>query len=217
MRRVLLCLIGLFLLSASGLRAQGTATSPTRSGVDTGDFRVGDRIQLSVDGEDKLSGTFTVLPGPALDLPEIGTVSLDGVQRSNLETYLTTVIGRYIRSPRVHASSTIRIGVVGQVARPGFYDLPASSSLTDVLMAAGGPTQTADMGKLKLTRADSTAVPSDLLQTALAQNLSLAQLRVRSGDQLVMPAQDQGQAWGRILSIVLAVPALVLAIRAFHK
>lgn len=217
MRRVVLCLTTVLLLSASGLRAQGNATSIARSGADTGDFRVGDRIQLSVDGEDKLSGTFTVVPGPALDLPEIGTVPLDGVQRSNLETYLTTVIGRYIRNARVHASSTIRIGVVGQVARPGFYDLPASSSLTDVLMAAGGPTQTADMGKLKLTRADSTAVPSDLLQTALAQNLSLAQLRVRSGDQLVMPAQDQGQAWGRILSIVLAVPALVLAIRAFHK
>ena len=213
MHRIVLYLTGLLLLSGPALAAQ-TSVVP-RSTADTGDFRAGDRIVLSVDGEEKLSGTFTVLPGPELDLPEIGTVSLVGVRRSGLDAYLTTAIGRYIRDAHVRATSTIRIGVIGQVARPGFYDLPASSSLTDVLMAAGGPTQAADVSKLQLTRADRKAVPSDSVQAALAANLTLAQLRVRSGDQLVMPQQQQGQAWGRIVSIIVAVPALIFAIRAF--
>lgn len=214
MRRIVLALAGLLLLSAPGLAAQ-TATTPQRAG-DTGDFRAGDRIMLSVDGEDKLTGTFTVLPGPALDLPEIGSVSLAGVRRTGLEAYLTTAIGRYIKSARVRATSTIRIGVIGQVVRPGFYDLPATSSLTDVLMTAGGPTQLADIGKLKFTRADTTAVPVDSVKTALAQNLTLAQLGARSGDQLVMPQVDNGQKWARIIGIVVALPALFLAFRAFR-
>ncbi len=215
MRRIVLYLTGLVVLAGPALGAQTGSTSASQSAVDTGDFRAGDRILLTVDGEDKLSGTFTVLPGPALDLPEIGTVSLVGVRRSELDAYLTTAIGRYVRNAHVRASSTVRIGVIGQVARPGFYDLAASSSLTDVLMAAGGPTQAADVGKLKLTRADTSAVPRDSVQAALAQNISLAQLRVRSGDQLVMPQQQQGQAWGRIISVIVAVPTLIFAIRAF--
>ncbi len=215
MRRIVLFLAGLLLLSAPRLTAQNAAAAP--GAVDTGDFRAGDRIVLTVDGQDKLSGTFTVLPGPSLDLPDIGTVSLAGVRRADLETYLTTAIGRYVRNPHVRATSTIRIGVIGQVVRPGFYDLPATSSLTDVLMAAGGPTQTADFAKAKLMRVDSTIVRPDSLQTAIARNLSLAQLRVRSGDQLVIAQQQPGQGWTRALSVLAGVTALLLAYRAFHK
>ncbi|MGH7668096.1 MAG: polysaccharide biosynthesis/export family protein [Gemmatimonadaceae bacterium] len=213
MRRIALYLTALLLLAAPVLAAQQSAASGKLA--DTGDFRAGDRIMLTVDGEDKLTGTFTVLPGPALDLPEIGTVSLAGVRRTDLEAYLTTAIGRYIKDAHVRATSTVRIGVIGQVARPGFYDLPASSSITDVLMAAGGPAQSADVGKLKLTRVDTTAVPPDSLRAALAQNLTLAQLGVRSGDQLFMPAVNNSSRWAQILGLIVAVPALVFAIRAF--
>ncbi len=47
-------------------------------------------------------------------------------------------------------------------------------------------------------------------------NLSLAQMRVRSGDQLVMPNTTWREAWARIIGVVFALPALVLAIRAFR-
>src|SRR6266566_4950303 len=47
-----------------------------------GDFRVGDRILLSVQGEKELSDTFTVGLGGQLTLPLIGNVPLEGVLRS---------------------------------------------------------------------------------------------------------------------------------------
>ena len=213
MRRFTLYLAALLMIAPAALRAQG---APPSAAADTGDFRSGDRIVLTVAGEDKLTGTFTVMPGLGLDLPGIGTVSLVGVRRSGLEAYLQQAIGRFIRDPMVRATSTIRIGVVGQVQKPGFYDLASSSSLTDVLMAAGGPTQGAAIAKMKLTRADSTTVPDNTLQSALARDLTLAQLGVRSGDQLVMPQTDTGSKWGRIIAVVVALPALVLAFRAFR-
>jgi protein involved in polysaccharide export with SLBB domain len=212
MRRMMLYLTGMVLLTTPALLAQ--ATPP--AAADTGDFRVGDRIELTVQGEDKLSGTFTVMPGPALDLPQIGTLSLVGVRRSGLEAYLRQAVGRFIRDPNVRATSTIRIGVVGQVQKPGFYYVPAAASLTDVLIAAGGPMQGAAVNKMKLTRAGTTTVPDDALRSALSRDLTLAQLGVRSGDQLVMPQADTGGKLTRILAVVVALPAIFLAIRAFR-
>ena len=43
-----------------------------------GDLSVGDQIMLQVTGVPSLSGTFTVTPGPSLDLPDIPTISLAG-------------------------------------------------------------------------------------------------------------------------------------------
>src|SRR5438034_6586175 len=56
-----------------------------RSRLANGDFQPGDRIFLRVEGEQQLSDTFTVGPGPAVVLPEVGAVPLDGVLRSELQ------------------------------------------------------------------------------------------------------------------------------------
>ncbi|HXY20407.1 MAG TPA: hypothetical protein VEH83_10470, partial [Gemmatimonadales bacterium] len=49
-----------------------------------GDMRVGDRLKLVVAEQKDLSDSFTVSQGPALVLPVVGTVPLQGVLRSEL-------------------------------------------------------------------------------------------------------------------------------------
>ncbi|OYV71887.1 MAG: hypothetical protein B7Z72_05980, partial [Gemmatimonadetes bacterium 21-71-4] len=70
-------LAGITMLVASSLAAQSSRPP-------SGDFRVGDRILMTVEGEPQLSDTFTVVPGPAIDLPVIGTVPLTGVKQTGL-------------------------------------------------------------------------------------------------------------------------------------
>ncbi|MGD2046543.1 MAG: hypothetical protein PVH96_10000, partial [Gemmatimonadota bacterium] len=50
-----------------------------RGRLTDGDFRVGDRIALSVQGEPSLPDTIPVQPGPMIALPLFGEISLHGV------------------------------------------------------------------------------------------------------------------------------------------
>src|SRR5687767_7197545 len=100
-------------------------------------FQVGDRILLRVAGDSSLTDTFTVVTGPALRLPEIGEISLADVPLAEVETYLARELGRYIKDPTIEARALIRISVMGEVARPGFYAVPIDLVLPDALMLAG--------------------------------------------------------------------------------
>src|SRR6266513_2333202 len=105
-----------------------------------GDFKVGDRVLLIVEGEPILSDTFTVGLGAALTLPTVGEVSLAGVLRCELQDYLARRLGQNLRDPVIHARAYVRLSIDGAVVRPGFYAIPAEALLSDALMAAGGPT-----------------------------------------------------------------------------
>ncbi len=180
--------------------------------ADTGDFRVGDRILLSVEGEQQFSDTFTVVPGPALQLPVIGDISLAGVRHNDLQQYLTSAIGRYVRDPTVHARALVRIGVIGQVVRPGFYAVPADGLVSDVLMAAGGPTPQAELSKAKIVRNDGDGISADSLANGLAGGLTLAQLGLRSGDEIVVPAQPDARNIVQTIGILVTIPAAIIAL-----
>ncbi len=202
-------LAGITMLVASSLAAQSSRPP-------SGDFRVGDRILMTVEGEPQLSDTFTVVPGPAIDLPVIGTVPLTGVKQTGLEHYLTAYIGRYVRQPVVHATAMIRVGVLGEVARPGFYALPSRALVDDALMAAGGVTQTARVNAMYLARTDAPNVASDSLHHAIALRLTIAQLGVRSGDELVVPRVSDFERTARIIGILVTIPAAIFALVRFR-
>jgi protein involved in polysaccharide export with SLBB domain len=180
-------------------------------------FHEGDRILVHVDSEPQLSDTFTVVFGPAVTLPIIGQLSLSGVTHQSLEPYLTREIGRYIRSPIVHAHPLVRIGVFGEVVRASYYLVNADATLSDAIMAAGGVTGTAQIASAFITRNDSTVWPADSVRGALATGVSMDRFGVRSGDQIVVPrAPDHAGDVTRfiqIFGVLLTIPALLLAIK----
>ena len=108
--------------------------------------RVGDRVLLRVepgltDSARQQSDTLAVTPGPALLLPGVGELSLAGVRRVDIEPYLTRQLARFLKNPEVHARVLVRLSILGEVARPGFYAVPADAAVSDAIMAAGGPTR----------------------------------------------------------------------------
>src|SRR3989442_7107013 len=66
--------------------------------------------------------------------------------RSTLFPY--TTLFRSIKNPVVRARPLIRIAVIGEVTRPGFYLVPPTSQVEDAVMAAAGPTQNAKLAGL---------------------------------------------------------------------
>src|SRR5687768_9525071 len=101
-----------------------------------GDFHPGDRIALIVEGHPTLSDTLAVRSGRVISLPDLPEIPLVGVLRSELQAHLTREIGRFVRDPKVRVVPLMRVAVLGQVGRPGYYALPADALLSDAIMIA---------------------------------------------------------------------------------
>jgi protein involved in polysaccharide export with SLBB domain len=176
------------------------------------DFSVGDRIALRVDVEPQLTDTFTVSPGPALLLPIVGSVSLAGVRRDQIEKVLTDAVAKYYRNPLVHVRALIRIAVLGEVQRPGFYAVPVDMLVPDVLMTAGGPTPAAQVNAIRVDRGGMGWLRADSTKKSVARGLTLSQLGIRSEDQFVVPRTSDSESKIRFVAELLAIPIAIVTV-----
>jgi protein involved in polysaccharide export with SLBB domain len=161
-----------------------------RQRLEQGDLRVGDQISLNVEGHPPLQGTFTVVAGRLLVLPEIGEVPLTGVLRAELQPYLTSHLERFLVNPVVHARSLIRVEILGAVGRPGFYMIPSDMLLSETLMQAGGPAGNAALDRIRIDRGKETIWKGDRLRELMIEGTTLDQLSIRAGDAIRVPAQQ---------------------------
>jgi protein involved in polysaccharide export with SLBB domain len=179
-----------------------------RTRLQEGDFQVGDQIALVVEGEQALTGTFIVQPGPTLILPSIGNLSLKGVLRSELEDNLRAQIAKYVRDPVVHAKASIRIVVSGAVGKAGYYVFPTETVFSDALMAAGGPGANADLKDVRVERDGKVTWEGDALQKAVIEGRTLDQLGFRAGDAIVVPETRQKGLGGAARSVLIGISSL---------
>ena len=185
-----------------------------------GDFQVGDRVVLEVEGEPELSDTLTVRSGPAVTVPIVGALSLAGVLRSELQEAMEGHLSNYVRNPVVHTQALIRLSVLGEVGSPGFYVVPADVPITDILMLAGGPSGNANLPQMRVERGDRRIWDGEAMEMAVIRGMTLDQMNMQAGDRLVIPPGGaQRDGWERVrlvATIVGTVSTLALVLtRAF--
>lgn len=170
--------------------------------LETGDFRTGDLVELTVRNDEELTGKFPVNRERELELPTLPPVDLDGVLYSEVEPALREALGEYIRDPSVRARALWRVAVVGGVGSPGYYDLPPSATLSEAMMRAGGPGQRAKLDEIQFRRGGQ-----DILEgrDRPVETLTLAELGAQRGDQLFVP---QGSDRSPAMAILGAVSGL---------
>jgi protein involved in polysaccharide export with SLBB domain len=181
------------------------------------EIQVGDRILLRVTGETQLTDTFTVTSGPAVVLPFVGSVPLAGVLRDSVERVLVAAISRFYRDPAVHARTLVRVAVLGEVQRPGFYAVPVDMLLPDVIMTAGGPTGYAQVDRVRILRHGVESLPQDSVMKALAQGMTLSQIDVRSEDQLIVPRIADPERTLRIVGALVTIPVAIITVLLIFK
>ena len=157
-----------------------------RARLENGDLQVGDQIEIQVAGQTAFSDTFAVASGRVLTLPGIPDIPLQGVLRSEAQEYLSKQLSRYIRDPEVRVRTMIRLNVFGSVGKPGFYHIPADVLATEAFMIAGGPAADADPSKVFVRRGGAEIWGPEALQEAMRLGITLDQLNLRAGDELVL-------------------------------
>jgi polysaccharide export outer membrane protein len=181
------------------------------------DFEQGDQIFLEVEGDSQFTKAFSVGPGPALTLPVIGAIPLSGVRRADVETYLTQQLGRYMKNPVVHAKVLVRLGVFGEVEKPGYYAVASGAVVSDALMAAGGPTKDAKFTSARIEREGKGLYEGNAFQDAFARGMTVEGLGLRTGDRIIVPRRADPESKWRIIGILAAIPAAIVIATQLHR
>ncbi|HEY4659408.1 MAG TPA: polysaccharide biosynthesis/export family protein [Gemmatimonadaceae bacterium] len=175
-------------------------------------LRAGDVLKVRVWPDSVLSGQFTVEDNGVVVLPELGDVLIAGKDIRDIQTMLRELYGRVRKSAIVHVSPIFRVGVLGQVQRPGLYAAEPTMTWFDIISLAGGFTDRAARDRVTVVRDGRelliNTVASDL---ALASSLSV---EVRSGDKVIVP-QRRGWNWITALGVAQFVAIMAsLALQA---
>jgi protein involved in polysaccharide export with SLBB domain len=120
-----------------------------------------DYIGVEVFGEDDLRTNGRLNPEGNLSVPLLGSVHLAGLTLTQAASKLTELYGRdYLVNPKVNVMllgyAKRRFSILGQVNRPGSYEMPESSpdgiDLLEAIALAGGYTRIAAPERITVRR-----------------------------------------------------------------
>lgn len=181
-----------------------------------GDFRVGDRLLLSVGGAVTVNDTVTVSDGPVIQVAGVRQVELAGVLRSELGTKVTAEVREIVREATVTVRPLTRVAVFGAVTTPGYYSVPAETTLDQLISLAGGPTENARTDRIRLMRGETEVLRASEVFEAIAQGRTLDGLDTHEGDVLEIGRRDQGwqtQNTVQVITVLLSPLITFLLLR----
>jgi polysaccharide export outer membrane protein len=160
----------------------------------------GDNIRLDVFDVPEYSKEYRVLVNGTLNIPLLGSVSVNGLTLKQAGNLLAAKYAPYLTRPRVTvtllAPRPLNIGVSGEVSRPGPYSVSVAESgkfptVTKLVQMAGGITQTADLQQVEVRRPQRSG-GDQVIRLNLWQLLQAGDLRqdlvLRDGDSIFIPA-----------------------------
>ncbi len=115
----------------------------------------GDKIKLTVFGEDDLSGQFDIDGSGYVSLPFIGSVKAAGLDSRALEKKVVDALkGDYLVNPRVSVDvlNFRPFFILGEVNKPGSYPYVNGLTVLNAVALAGGYTQRAKTNEVIITR-----------------------------------------------------------------
>jgi protein involved in polysaccharide export with SLBB domain len=139
---------------------------------------VSQRLQRTVDREGRVS------------LPEVGTVLVAGRSLGDVQHEVQAVLRTQFRDVQADLAlarlRNVRVYVVGDVARPGAYDISALSTPLNAVYAAGGPTDTGSLRTVRHFRGKVLVEEVDLYDLLLHGTRPDVKL-LQPGDTILVP------------------------------
>jgi protein involved in polysaccharide export with SLBB domain len=150
----------------------------------------GDNLIVNMWGGQSARLSRTVDRQGQIALPEAGTVTIAGLTVAEAQSAIQNALGTQFQNEHVEISlgrvRTVRVYVVGDVQRPGAYDLSSLSTPLNALYAAGGPTSRGSLRTLKQYRGKELVQEIDLYDFLL-HGVRTSVDRLLPGDTILVP------------------------------
>jgi len=125
-------------------------------------IQLGDKIHIALPGEPSLNKDFNVNIDGAINLPEVGEITVLHFNEAELTSVLSQALSPVFRDLTGFsvfiAQKRLIVHVMGYVEKPGKVILPANANVQMALQAAGGLRSGAQLDKLQLRSNDNTQV-----------------------------------------------------------
>jgi protein involved in polysaccharide export with SLBB domain len=139
---------------------------------------ISQRLQRVVDREGRIA------------LPEAGAIQVTGRSLGDVQQLVQNVLRGEFRDVHADVSlarlRTVRVYVVGDVLRPGAYDVSSLSTPLNALYQAGGPTARGSLRILRVYRGQQLTAEIDLYDLLLHGVRSTLE-RLQAGDTIMVP------------------------------
>ena len=163
--------------TTAGSSGAATPTTATPTVAAPAGYILGpdDQVGVEVFGEDDLRAAARLNSEGSMSLPLLGPVRLAGLTTSQAAARITELLRKdYLVNPRVSVSllgyAKRRFTVLGQVNRPGSYDMPDDAAvrggidLLEAIALAGGYTRIAAPSRITVVRRSTTSGPSETIR-----------------------------------------------------
>jgi protein involved in polysaccharide export with SLBB domain len=151
---------------------------------------VGDTLAINMWGGQSNRLDATIDRQGQIALPEAGPIMIDGLTIGQAQAAIQKALSTQFQNEHVEISlgrlRTIRVYVLGDVQRPGAYDISSLSTPLSALFAAAGPTAIGSLRILKQYRGDKLVREIDLYKLLLKGIRSDTE-RLLPGDVLFVP------------------------------
>ncbi len=183
------------------LRRFGTDAFEARGGlVDNGSLDIpvgpeyvlgpGDRVDIGLSGGISERLARTVDREGKILLPQAGVLVVAGKTVADAQQLIQQILTPYFRNLKVDLSLTrvrsVRVYVVGEVQKPGAYDVSSLSTPLNALYAAGGITARGSLRRVRHLRGNKVVKEIDLYQFLLNGVRSDVE-RLEPGDTILVP------------------------------
>lgn len=146
-----------------------------------------DVIDITVWGEPDLSKQVVVPPDGKITYPLIGEIDVIGLTTQELANKLTEKLKEFIKEPNVAVSivkfSFNKFYVLGEVAKPGEFDLVPGLGLREAIALAGGPTPQADLTSVLLINKEGKKEKINLQEILKGGE----DIKLNPGDTIIVP------------------------------
>lgn len=142
---------------------------------------VDDELSIDIYGFSEKTSKYKINTEGMIRIPNIGPVALAGLTIEEAKTKLKNVLAKTY--PGLKTGNTflqvslgqirsIRVTLIGEVNKPGSYELSSLSTLANALYASGGPSANGSFRKIDLMRNGKRVVTFDLYDFLLNGDLS---------------------------------------------
>jgi polysaccharide export outer membrane protein len=193
-------------------RAQTEPLPPVSQASQEVVVRSGDVVNVVIWREPELSGSFLVNEAGRVVLPLLGERQVGGMPAGQVQQMLMRGYAEQLRNPSINVTLLRRVNVLGEVTKPGLYNVDPTVTLAGIIAMAGGVTPVGDPRRVQVVRAGRT-----LLNRATPET-SLASIDVRSDDQVFVGRRswfdrNSGVVVGSVLSAVLSIVTTLIITR----
>ncbi len=147
----------------------------------------GDSIIIDVWGGATQNLALTVDRDGKIVIPSVGSLYVTGIPFSQLKDLIKNKLSKEYQNIDVEVTvgklKTFKIYIVGEVKRPGSYDISSLATVYNALFFAGGPNERGSLRNIEVIRDEKTIATIDLYDFLLTGNRT-NDIQLKNGDTI---------------------------------